>query len=99
MDILLYKVQKMGCFGTLICPRNKAGKCIFWPSRNPKTKNFPTGSKHGKVSGRYYMKQIIHQSEVENCQSFLGGAPISICHFFCLPVCPLCTISQEPHII
>ena len=39
MDILWYIVQKMGCFGTLICPWNKAGKCIFQLSRNPKTQN------------------------------------------------------------
>ena len=36
MDTLWYIVQKMGCFGTLICPWNKAGKCIFQPFRNPK---------------------------------------------------------------
>ena len=46
MDTLWYIVQKMGCFGTLICPWNKAGKCIFRPSRNPKNQNFPSGSKH-----------------------------------------------------
>ena len=26
---------------------------------------------------------------------FLGGAPTSICHFFCLSVCLSCTIPQE----
>ena len=35
--------------------------------------------------------------------AFLGGAPTSICHFFCLSihlsVCQSCTISQELHII
>ena len=41
MDISWYIVQKMECFGTMICPFNKAGKCIFWPSGNPKTQNFP----------------------------------------------------------
>ena len=59
MDILWYIVQKMGCFGTLICPWNKAGKCIFQLSRNPKTQNFNSGSKHGGASGRHYIKQII----------------------------------------
>ena len=50
-----------GCFGTLICPWNKAGICISQPYRSPKTQNYPSGSKHGGVSG-HYMKQIIHQS-------------------------------------
>ena len=30
---------------------------------------------------------------------FLGGAPTSICHFFCLSIGLSCTISQEPYII
>ena len=51
-----------GCFGTLICPWNKAGKCIFQSSRNPKTQDFPSASKYGGASGRHYIKQIIHQS-------------------------------------
>ena len=70
MDTLWYIVQKMGCFGTLICPWNKAGKCISQPSRNPKTQNFPSGSKHSGASGRHYIKQIIRQSENQSCRAF-----------------------------
>ena len=46
MDISWYIIQKMGCFGTLICSWSKAGKCIFRPSGNSEIQNFTSGSKH-----------------------------------------------------
>ena len=62
MDISWYIVQKMGCFGTLICPWNKAENWIFRSSGNPEPQSFPSGSKHVGAPGRHYIKQIIRQS-------------------------------------
>ena len=35
----------------------------------------------------------------ETCGPLSGGAPTSMCYFFCLSICLLQTIFQEPYII